>query len=293
MLRRNSMKKWFEIKNKADKAEIWIYEQIGEDFWTGEGTTAKSFQKELSVVKASQIDLHINSPGGEIFEGVAIYNLLKQHPAKITTYIDGWAASIASVIALSGDRVIMAENGFFMIHEPFANNYSATAGSMRARADILDKISAQMIGVYKSKSKLSENEILALMKGPVDNGDNIGTWLTASEAINAGFVDEVAEKMDMAACAKFVPIMAKAGFKHIPENLSGDKKPLTARDLERILRDGGCSEAMAKGILTEGYKGEQRDVAPLSEQRDVAAPVPKRDRVADLLIKAEVMAPSL
>ena len=69
---------WYKIVNKSDKAEIWIYEEIGQDFWTGGGVTAKNFQKELAAVKASQIDLHINSPGGAVFDGVAIYNLIKQ-----------------------------------------------------------------------------------------------------------------------------------------------------------------------------------------------------------------------
>ena len=108
------MKKWFDIKNKtAETAEIWIYEYIGADFWSGDGITAKSFQKELSEIKAKQIDLHINSPGGDVFDGITIYNLLKQHPANVTTYIDGLAASIASVIALAGDNVYMAENALF------------------------------------------------------------------------------------------------------------------------------------------------------------------------------------
>ena len=76
--------KWYEIKNKADRAEIWIYEEIGKDFWTGDGLSAKEFQKELSEIKASQIDLHINSPGGVVWDGITIYNLLKQHPANVT-----------------------------------------------------------------------------------------------------------------------------------------------------------------------------------------------------------------
>jgi ATP-dependent Clp endopeptidase proteolytic subunit ClpP len=278
------MKKWFEIKNKADKAEIWIYEQIGEDFWTGGGITAKSFQKELATIKATQIDLHINSPGGEVFDGITIYNLIKQHPATVTTYIDGLAASIASVIALAGDKVIMAENALYMIHNPWGFAMG-DAEEMRKTADLLDKVGGSLITAYNSKSGKPDDEISALMDAE--------TWMTAQEAKEFGFVDDISELMDLAACAKFIPAMQKAKFRHIPENLSGDKKPLTARDLERILRDGGCSEAMAKGILTEGYKGEQRDVAPIAEQRDVAAPIPKKDRVADLLIKAEVMAPSL
>src|SRR5574340_334392 len=123
--------KWFEIKNKAEKAEVWIYEMIGKDFWTGEGLTAKDFQKELSEIKASQIDLHINSPGGDVFDGVTIHNLLKQHPAKVTTYIDGLAASIASVIALAGDKVIMAENALYMMHNPTGMGMG-TAEEMRS-----------------------------------------------------------------------------------------------------------------------------------------------------------------
>jgi ATP-dependent Clp endopeptidase proteolytic subunit ClpP len=279
------MKKWYEIKNKAEKAEIWIYEQIGEDFWSGGGTTAKGFQEELSKVKASQIDLHINSPGGEVFDGITIYNLLKQHPANITTYIDGIAASIASVIALAGDRVIMAENALYMVHNP-SGIVMGNANDMRSMADVLDKVAGSMIVTYTGKSKKTEDEIKAYLDAE--------TWMNADEALEAGFVDEISEKMEMAACAKFAPVMAKAGFKHVPDIVSVKKEKHSARDLERILRDGGCSEAMAKSILAEGFKGDQRDVAPEADQRDVAAPAPAvRDRNAELLIKAEVAAPTI
>ena len=277
------MKKWFEIINKADKAEIWIYEQIGEDFWTGGGVTAKSFQKELSAVKASQIDLHINSPGGEVFDGITIYNLLKQHPANVTTYVDGLAASIASVIALAGDRVIMAENALYMIHNPWGFAMG-DAAEMRKTADLLDKVGGSLITAYTSKSGKPDDEISALMDAE--------TWMTAQEAKDFGFIDDISESMDLAACAKFVPAMQKAKFKNIPEELAA-KKELTARDLEHILRDGGCSEKQAKVILADGFKGYQRDVDPPPPQRDVEPiPQPKRSRVADLLIRAERLAPT-
>ena len=224
------MKKWFEIINKADKAEIWIYEQIGEDFWTGGGVTAKSFQKELSAVKASQIDLHINSPGGEVFDGITIYNLIKQHPANVTTYIDGLAASIASVIALAGDTVIMAENALYMIHNPWGFAIG-DANEMRKTADLLDKVGSSLIVAYTSKSGKPDDEISALM--------NDETWMTAREAKDAGFIDDISEKMDLAACAKFVPAMQKAKFKNIPEDLTGSKSKPTAKDLERVLREHG------------------------------------------------------
>ena len=278
------MKKWFEIINKADKAEIWIYEQIGEDFWTGGGVTAKSFQKELAGIKASQIDLHINSPGGEVFDGITIYNLIKQHPANVTAHIDGLAASIASVIALAGDTVIMAENALFMIHNPWGFAMG-DASEMRKTADLLDKIGGSLVTAYSSKSGKSDDEISALMDSE--------TWMTAQEAKDAGFIDEISEQMDLAACAKFIPAMQKAKFKNIPENLSGSKQTPTAREAEKALRDVGFTQAQAKVVLAEGFKGFQRDVdppepekAPEPEPRDVEPPA-WNDRAAALLARAE------
>jgi len=275
------MKKWFEIKNKTDRAEIWIYEQIGEDFWTGGGTTAKSFQKELSGITASQIDLHINSPGGEVFDGITIYNLIKQHPANVTTYIDGLAASIASVIALAGDRVVMAENALFMVHNPFGM-VMGTASEMRSMADVLDKVSGSIIGTYTGKSGKTDEEIKSLLDAE--------TWMNADEAMAAGFVDEIAGKMDMAACAKFAPVMEKLKFKNVPQDIAGEKEPPTAREIERALRDVGCSWKQAKAILAEGYRDDLRDedlsdVEPPEPHRDVEQPAKITGGLSDLTEK--------
>jgi ATP-dependent Clp endopeptidase proteolytic subunit ClpP len=287
------MKKWFEIKNKADKAEIWIYEFIGEDYWTGEGITAKSFQKELSGITASQIDLHINSPGGEVFDGITIYNLLKQHKATITTYIDGLAASIASVIALSGDTVIMAENALMMIHNPWGFSMG-DADTMRKMAETLDKVAGSILLAYTEKTGMDDAEMRQMMADE--------TWMSAQEAIDMGFADQITEKMDMAACAKFIPAMVKAKYKHIPEDLSGSKHaPDNERDLENFLRDaGGYTRKEAKSIVAEGFKGILRDAelpeTPTTAEetlRDAEVSRPaKKDRVSDLLTRAEVVAPS-
>lgn len=282
---------WYKIENKADKAEIWIYEQIGEDFWSGGGVTAKDFQKELSEIKAAQIDLHINSPGGQVFEGVAIYNMLKQHKATITTYIDGIAASIASVIALAGDRVVMAANALFMMHNP-SGIVMGTATDMRKTADVLDKVRDTLLTVYTSKSTRSEKEIVDLLEAE--------TWMNAEEAIEAGFADEIGNEMDLAACAKFIPVMQQAKFKHIPE-INAKKPPDNERDLERVLREAGYSRVQAKTIIKGGYKDGLRDAgqppaspAPSEPLRDAEPPKPaKKDRVADLLVRAEMIAPSL
>lgn len=283
--------KWYSITAKSDKAEIWIYEMIGEDFWTGGGITAKNFQKELSDIKASQIDLHINSPGGVVFDGITIYNLIKQHPANVTTYIDGLAASIASVIALAGDKVVMAANALYMVHNP-TGLAMGTATDMRSLADVLDKIAGTMVGTYVGKTGKPEGDIKAMLDAE--------TWMTADEAMEHGFIDEISEEMDMAACAKFIPAMAKAGFKHIPQSINGKKKVPSIRDMERILRDGGCPTKAAKSILAKGYseglrdEGATEDPPVVPEQRDVAPKKPARtDRVTDLLVRAEILAPSM
>jgi len=280
---------WYKITNKADKAEIWIYEMIGEDFWSDSGVTAKGFQKDLAKITASGIDLHINSPGGEVFDGITIYNLIKNHPAKVTTYIDGVAASIASVIALAGDEVLMAENALMMIHNP----YGMAAGDskeMRKMADVLDVVGGSIAKAYISKTDKTEDEIQALMDAE--------TWMTADEAIELGFVDEVTEKMDMAASAKFAPIMAKAGFKNVPEIINAKDVP-TAKDADKALRDAGFSRKQTKMVLAKGISEYLRNVdVPEPEQvdepqRDVEDKPPvKKDRVADLLTRAELVAPS-
>lgn len=275
-------KKWYQIENKGEKAEVWIYEQIGEDFWSGDGVTAKKFQKELAAVKASQIDLHINSPGGSVFDGLTIYNLLKQHPATVTTYIDGLAASIASVIALAGDRVIMADNALFMIHQP-SGAVVGTASDMRDFADTLDKVSGAMLTTYTGKTGREEEEITGWLDAE--------TWFSAAEALDYGFIDEVAGQVDMAACAKFVPSLREAGIKKIPAEITGAKETHTAREIERILRDGGVSSGLAKAIVAGGFKdGQQRDVAVVeSEQRDVGAVEPEPlSRAAELIRAGEI-----
>lgn len=290
--------KWYEITNKsAEKAEIWIYEQIGQDFWTGDGVTAKSFQKELAEVKASQIDLHINSPGGEVFDGITIYNLIKQHAAHVTTYIDGLAASIASVIALAGDEVYMAENALFMIHNPYGMSFG-TSDDMRKMADTLDKVRGALITAYIGKTRKSEDEIAGMMEAE--------TWMSAEEAHEMGFVDQISETMDMAACVKFVPDMVKAKFKHIPDNLVNNKKPPSERQLEKLLRDSGFNQEQAKEIIAKGYQGLQRDAdviditsakghgqrdADLAGQRDADQLRRAKDKVADILTRAEIVAP--
>jgi ATP-dependent protease ClpP protease subunit len=275
---------------KADVSEIWLYDEIGTN-WYGEGTTATNFIAELNAIKSPKIDLHINSPGGQVFEGAAIYNAIKRHAATVTSYVDGIAASIASVIALAGAKVVMAKNALFMMHNPSGITLG-TSEDMRKTADVLDKIRDTMVGAYIEKSRKTAAEIVALL----DNE----TWLNADEAKAAGFVDEVAGAMDLAACATFVPTMKLLGYKHIPEGLPVATAMPSERDLERILRDVGCSLKQAKTLLAKGYGDALRDVEPppvapvaSTTPRDVEPAKPaKRDRTIELLVQGELLAPT-
>ena len=151
---------WYKIENnakKANTADIYIYSEVG-----GYDVNAKSFIEELQNHKDKNIDVHINSLGGSVFDGLAIYNALKNHTKKVTTKVEGIAASIASVIAMAGDTIEMAENSLFMIHNPFAMS-GGDANELRKTANILDKIRNEIAGIYASKSNHNADHYIDLM----------------------------------------------------------------------------------------------------------------------------------
>ena len=176
---KNEHKSWFSIKAKAQEtADISIYDEIG--FW---GVSASQFADQLKAVgNVKQINLHIHSPGGDVFDGIAIYNLLKNHPATKTVYIDGLAASMASVIAMVGDTVIMPENAMMMIHKPWGIQ-GGDAEDMRKYADLLDKVESTLISSYQTKTGKNTDELTALLSAE--------TWLTAKECLEHGFADQL------------------------------------------------------------------------------------------------------
>lgn len=180
---------WYKIAAAAEEAEVYIYEDIGADFFD-EGISAKAFVLELNALRVGSIALHINSMGGQVFEGQAIYNALVNHPAHVTTYIDGLAASIASVVALAGDKVVMASNAIFMIHDPYMP-VVGNAAELRKTADNLDVLSATIRGVYAQKTGMADEDLAAAMADE--------TWYGAEEALAAGFVDEIAQPLAAAA----------------------------------------------------------------------------------------------
>lgn len=186
------MKKFWKIQSKGAKAaEILIYEDIG-DGWFG-GLSAKQFAEDLKALGAvDTLDVRINSYGGQIFDGFAIYNTLVRHAARKTVHVDGVAASSASVIAMAGHEIRMAANGFLMIHNPWGYA-QGSAAELRAQADLLDQIQGAIAGVYSARTGLSVGEILPLMDAE--------TWFTADEAVAKGFADQVSDEVKLAACA--------------------------------------------------------------------------------------------
>lgn len=197
--------KYYRITAKANKeAEILIYEQIGKDYWDDSGLGAKEFAEELKALgELDKIILRINSPGGSVFEGLAIYNTLRSHTAEKEVHIDGIAASIASVIAMSG-KVIMPENAMLMIHDP-AGLVMGPAEDMRKMAETLDKIKDSLIMAYKEKSGMAEKDIADLMSEE--------TWMNGEDALAWGFCDECTKPQKMAASAG---LSFFRNFKHIP-----------------------------------------------------------------------------
>lgn len=199
----------YKVLNKTKtEAEIHIYEDIGGG-WFG-GVTASQVKDDLKKLgdKITQLDVRINSPGGSVFEGVTIYNLLKSHDANVTTYIDGLAASIASIVAMAGDKIIMAENSLMMIHKPHGI-VVGTSDDYRKGADVLDTVEDTLINTYSNRTSTVSELIKDMMKEE--------TWMTAEEALELGFADEISEDMKIAAYS--VPSRYFEQYHKIPEGL--------------------------------------------------------------------------
>ena len=252
------MKGWYDFRAQAKGAEIIIYDEIG-----AFGIPAKAFLDELKALgPVAELTLRINSPGGSVFDGVAIYNALKRHDAAITVWIDGIAASIASVIAMAGDEVVMPENAMLMLHDP-AGLVIGTAADMRAMADALDKMKAGMVAAYRDKSGRDNAEIEALMAAE--------TWLSAQEAVELGLADRIEQPVRMAAhfdLSRFrnpPPLAASFTSSHPQEDLMSDPQKIRPRKPEAV-------EATSAGAVATEPSIER--IAPAEADRPAEAAEP-------------------
>lgn len=247
-----------------DTVELMLYDEIG--YW---GITAKAFKETLDSINAGTIHMRINSPGGDVFDGFAMYNALREHPADVVTYIDGVAASMASVIAMAGREIHMAENAFLMIHNPWAF-VIGNAEDMRKEADLLDKLAGGMSQSYESRADADPEQVRAWMDAE--------TWFTAAEAKEAGLIDAVvtADEEDDHV-ARIAASFDLSVYAHAPAALTepAEAHEPTIRDLERALRDAGLSQIAAKAFVAAGRTAAepQRDVEE-AEGRDVTSEPP-------------------
>lgn len=251
--------KWAEHPLAAtDGAEntITIFDVIGEDFWTGAGFTAKRAASALRAIGSQPVTVQINSPGGDMFEGIAIYNLLREHPAKVTIEVMGWAASAASIIAMAGDEIRMGLGTFMMVH----NAWGMVVGNrhdMRAAADLFEGFDSAIVDIYEARANIDRKTIEKLMDAE--------TFMGPTEAVEKGFADIVADDLKSADAAATKNIdsrlkarrqteaaLAKAGY---PRSLRSDMlaqlmNDPAARDAgQNAARDAGATAASVRELI--------------------------------------------
>ncbi|ABA60079.1 Clp protease ClpP [Burkholderia multivorans] len=248
-VRPDALERWnpdVRAANADDAAAISIYDSIG-DNWEGTGVTAKRISAALRNIGAREVTVNVNSPGGDFFEGVAIYNLLREHKAKVTVNVMGLAASAASVIAMAGDEILMGDGAFLMIH----NAWAVAIGNrhdMAAAAATLAPFDAAMAKLYAQRAGISEETAAAMMDKE--------TWIGADQAVKDGFATG---KLDSAPIA-------------MDTNTSSGRKAMAL--IEASMARAGYSRSMRRDALKalfDGKPGATAGNATPGAGEDVAA----------------------
>lgn len=214
-----SAPKRLEIVSSADEVEMLMYDQIGEGFFSY-GITAKDVIGALAETGDKPVHVRLNSPGGDVFEGAAIYNALKNYAPGVRVTVDALAASIAAVIAMAGKTIQMAEMSMMMIHNPWVV-MDGDSSELRKMADLLDQIRSQQIDMFAEKTGQKKDDITAMMDAE--------TWFTAEDAVEKGFATELAPAGAQAkAAAKFN--LVAYGYKRVPEKLLAAEPPIPIQE---------------------------------------------------------------
>lgn len=291
-----------EIENKQNEATAYLYGDIGGWF----GIDHQEWIKEFNAIEASTIHLRIDSSGGDIFAARAMKTAIMQHKAKVVAHIDGLAASAASFLAMGADEIEIVDGGFFMIHRAMSgfdilgyfniDDLDELISDITKERDLHVKINESIAADYVKRTGNSKEVVLSWMAAE--------TWFTAKEAIDNKFADRLYDG-DPVEGSYDLSIFAK-----VPEEIKNRNTKMSKRTLEKALRDAGLTNKEAKKILAEGFKDDQRDVEPSADptpetvdkvlrdakpvmvQRDAEPPKPKKDKISDLLTRAEVVAPS-
>lgn len=229
---------------EGDAGVISIYDVIGEDFWTGEGVTSKRVAAALRSIGGRDVTVNVNSPGGDFFEGIAIYNLLREHPHKVTVKVMGLAASAASIIAMAGDQIQISEIGFLMVH----NAWAVAVGNrhdMRAAAETLEPFDDAMASLYASRSGVKKTEAAAWMDKE--------TWFNGSQAIDAGLADELLPSAEIEERAD-TGAKSLAAVRRIDAALARANPNMTRSERKSVIADlkGGMPGAAANAMPGAG-----------------------------------------
>lgn len=211
----NALERWTPNLRAAQQTDntVSIFDPIGSDPWSGEGVTAKRIAAALrSIGPEKDVVVNVNSPGGDLFEGIAIYNLLRDHKGEVTVKVLGLAASAASLIAMAGDRILVAKSGFFMIHNAWVMAIG-NRNDLRDIADELEPFDAAMAEIYAARTGIDQVDVAKMM--------DVETWISGTASVDQGFADEflpadevkksAQAKSERAAREKIDLIMAKAG----------------------------------------------------------------------------------
>ncbi|MGE4321934.1 MAG: head maturation protease, ClpP-related [Sphingobium sp.] len=231
---------------------ISIYDVIGEDWWTGGGFTAKRMANALRSIGDADVVVNINSPGGDMFEGIAIYNMLREHQARVTVNVMGWAASAASIIAMAGDEIRVGLGTFVMVH----NAWGGVIGNRHDFAEaskVFEGFDSAIADIYQARTGLARDEIVKLMDAE--------TFMGPSDAVKNGFADTIANEIDvpegdaknmdrgLMARRQTEAALARAGFSR------SDRSQMIAamtgqRDAPPAARDAGIDVAALKRLIS-------------------------------------------
>lgn len=220
---------------------ITMFDVIGEDYWSGGGVTAKKVASQLRAI-AGPVEVQINSPGGDMFEGFAIYNVLREHPHDVTIKVMGMAASAASIIAMAGDRIEIGASSFIMIHNCWVLSYG-NRNDLRELADWLEPFDQAMRDVYVSRTKQEGAAVAKMLDAE--------TWLSGSQAIEKGFADA---------------LLASDRLTVDEDARVNDRAANELRGMERSLISAGMSREAARARI-DSIRGK-RDAAPDTATRD-------------------------
>lgn len=252
------MKKWYSIQSSAQSgapARISIHDEIGA--W---GVTARDFIRDFdSLPQDSNIELSVHSPGGSVFEALAIYHVLNRAKDRITARVEGLAASAASLIVMAASRIEMPENAYLMIHNPWAVAIGDSE-AMHAMADMLDKVKGSLTAIYVRRTGKSDEEIVALLDSE--------TWMTGAEAVASGFADAV---IDAAPVSAKVSDAARAHFLKLPQALSAPEA-MPADAVAAACADAGFGKLAASLIRAKATSttvtariGEAQEIVALAK----------------------------